>query len=81
MKQIHAIMLMAFGVLVIIDLIVGVSNDAVNFLNSALGSKAVSFKTTMSITIRSVSVSDAFYRYDGKYPKWYFFSSCKINVF
>ncbi len=34
-------------ILAVIDLIVGVSNDAVNFLNSALGSKAFSFKTIM----------------------------------
>jgi len=34
-------------ILAVIDLIVGVSNDAVNFLNSAIGSKAFSFKTIM----------------------------------
>ena len=47
MDQIYIIMLIALGVLAIIDLMVGVSNDAVNFLNSAIGSKAISFKTTM----------------------------------
>lgn len=31
------------------DLIVGVSNDAVNFLNSAVGSKVASFKTIMIV--------------------------------
>jgi phosphate/sulfate permease len=36
-------------VLAIIDLVVGVSNDAVNFLNSAIGSKAISFKTIMIV--------------------------------
>ena len=35
--------------LAIFDLVVGVSNDAVNFLNSAVGSKAASFKTIMII--------------------------------
>ena len=30
--------------LAVFDLSVGVSNDAVNFLNSAIGSKAASFK-------------------------------------
>ena len=45
MEQIYVIMLIVLGVLAVIDLIVGVSNDAVNFLNSAIGSKAVSFKT------------------------------------
>lgn len=34
-------------ILAIIDLVVGVSNDAVNFLNSALGSKIFSFRTIM----------------------------------
>lgn len=35
------------GLLAIGDLIVGVSNDAVNFLNSAIGSKAISFRNIM----------------------------------
>lgn len=35
--------------LAVFDLSVGVSNDAVNFLNSAIGSKAASFKTIMII--------------------------------
>ena len=42
--------LVLVGVLFILafsDLIVGVSNDAVNFLNSAIGSKAASFNTIM----------------------------------
>ncbi len=34
-------------ILAVIDLIVGVSNDAVNFLNSAIGSKVFNFKTIM----------------------------------
>ena len=45
MEQIYIIMLIALAILAITDLMVGVSNDAVNFLNSAIGSKAVSFKT------------------------------------
>lgn len=42
-------MIIALAVLAITDLIVGVSNDAVNFLNSAIGSKAISFKTIMIV--------------------------------
>ena len=42
-------MLIALGALAIVDLVVGVSNDAVNFLNSAIGSKAISIKTIMII--------------------------------
>ena len=37
-------------VLAVFDLMVGVSNDAVNFLNSAIGAKAASFKTIMIIS-------------------------------
>ena len=36
-------------ILAVIDLNVGVSNDAVNFLNSAVGAKAASFKTVLVI--------------------------------
>lgn len=42
-------MIIALAVLAIADLVVGVSNDAVNFLNSAIGSKAISFKSIMII--------------------------------
>ncbi|MEM8998998.1 MAG: inorganic phosphate transporter [Bacteroidota bacterium] len=42
-------MVVALGILAITDLVVGVSNDAVNFLNSALGSKAISFRTIMIV--------------------------------
>ena len=36
-------------VLAVFDLSVGVSNDAVNFLNSAIGAKAATFKTIIII--------------------------------
>lgn len=49
MENIYSYMLIALAVLAIADLVVGVSNDAVNFLNSAIGSKAVSFKTLMIV--------------------------------
>ena len=42
-------MVIALGILAVIDLVVGVSNDAVNFLSSAIGSRAVSFKTIMIV--------------------------------
>ncbi|WP_248724403.1 inorganic phosphate transporter [Seonamhaeicola sp. ML3] len=47
--DIYTFMIVALAVLAIADLVVGVSNDAVNFLNSAIGSKAVSFKTLMIV--------------------------------
>ena len=49
MDNIYILMIAALAVLAIADLVVGVSNDAVNFLNSAIGSKAVSFKTIMIV--------------------------------
>lgn len=42
--------------LAIFDLSVGVSNDAVNFLNSALGSKAASFKVIMAVAVVGVFI-------------------------
>lgn len=46
--------------LAISDLIVGVSNDAVNFLNAAVGSKAASFKTIMIFAAFGVFVGAVF---------------------
>jgi len=37
MDNIYFLMIVALAVLAVADLVVGVSNDAVNFLNSALG--------------------------------------------
>jgi phosphate/sulfate permease len=56
MEQIYIIMLIALAILAVTDLMVGVSNDAVNFLNSAIGSKAVSFKTIMIVASLGVAV-------------------------
>ena len=49
MGDIYVLMLVALTALAVIDLVVGVSNDAVNFLNSAIGSKAVSLRTIMIV--------------------------------
>ena len=48
-ENIYIFMVVALAILAITDLVVGVSNDAVNFLNSAIGSKAISFKTIMIV--------------------------------
>lgn len=40
--------------LAIFDLVVGVSNDAVNFLNSAIGAKAASFKLIIAIAAAGI---------------------------
>lgn len=47
-------------ILAIIDLIVGVSNDAVNFLNSAIGSKAAPFRTIIIVAILGVFIGSFF---------------------
>lgn len=49
METIYLCIIVFLFVLAVFDLIVGVSNDAVNFLNSAVGSKAASFKTILFI--------------------------------
>ncbi len=60
MEQIYIVMLIVLGILAITDLVVGVSNDAVNFLNSAIGSKAVSFKAIMIVASFGVLVGALF---------------------
>jgi phosphate/sulfate permease len=55
MDDIYILMIAALAILAIADLVVGVSNDAVNFLNSAIGSKAVSFKTIMIVASLGVA--------------------------
>jgi len=45
----YILMLIALAILATVDLVVGVSNDAVNFLNSAIGSKAIAIKNIMII--------------------------------
>ena len=49
METIYLGIIVFLFVLAIFDLVVGVSNDAVNFLNSAIGAKAASFKTIIFI--------------------------------
>ena len=49
MEDPYVLMLIALAVLAVVDLVVGVSNDAVNFLNSAIGSKAIPVKNIMII--------------------------------
>jgi phosphate/sulfate permease len=51
------VILFAFA---ITDLVVGVSNDAVNFLNSAIGSKAVSLRTILIVASLGVAVGSIF---------------------
>ena len=58
--DLYLIMIIALAILAIGDLMVGVSNDAVNFLNSALGSKAISVKKIMILASLGVLVGSVF---------------------
>ena len=60
MENVYIYMLIALAVLAIADLVVGVSNDAVNFLDSAIGSKVVSFKTIMIVASIGVAIGAIF---------------------
>ncbi len=60
MENIYLFMIIALAILAIADLVVGVSNDAVNFLNSAIGSKAISFKTILIVASIGVAVGAVF---------------------
>lgn len=60
METIYLIIVILLFVLAASDLIVGVSNDAVNFLNSAVGSKASSFKIIMVIAALGILVGALF---------------------
>ncbi len=60
MDNIYLIIVGVLFALAISDLIVGVSNDAVNFLNSALGAKVGSFKVIMLVAALGVLVGSVF---------------------
>ena len=60
MDSIFYLMIFALVILAVVDLIVGVSNDAVNFLNSAIGSKVISFRNILIIASLGVFVGAVF---------------------
>jgi len=59
METFYLFLVIFIFILAIFDLSVGVSNDAANFLNSAIGSKAASFKVIMIIASLGVFVGAA----------------------
>lgn len=59
METFYLFLVIFFFILAIFDLSVGVSNDAVNFLNSAIGSKAASFKVIMAVATVGIFVGAA----------------------
>jgi phosphate/sulfate permease len=60
MDNIYLLMLIAIIVLAVADIIVGVSNDAINFLNSAIGSKAISLRTIMIVASLGIFIGAVF---------------------
>ena len=60
MDNIYLFMLIAITVLAIVDIVVGVSNDAINFLNSAIGSKALSMRTIMIVASLGIFIGAVF---------------------
>ncbi len=60
METIYLIIVLVLFLLAASDLVVGVSNDAVNFLNSAIGSKVAPFKVIMVIASLGIIVGATF---------------------
>lgn len=60
MESFYIIILAFLALLAAFDLFVGVSNDAVNFLNSAIGSRIASFKTIMVVASAGVLIGATF---------------------
>ncbi len=60
METLYLVLVGVLFLLAISDLVVGVSNDAVNFLNSAIGARIASFKVIMIIAAVGVFVGASF---------------------
>ncbi|NLH52316.1 MAG: inorganic phosphate transporter, partial [Bacteroidales bacterium] len=60
MDQIYYLIVGFLFVLAITDLIVGVGNDAVNFLNSAVGSKVASFRVIIGVAFLGLLIGTLF---------------------
>ena len=60
MENIYLFILIAVTILAVVDIVVGVSNDAVNFLNSAIGSKVISLRTIMIVASLGIFIGAVF---------------------
>lgn len=60
MESYYIFIVVILFALAISDIVVGVSNDAVNFLNSAFGSKVASFKVIMIVAALGILVGTTF---------------------
>ena len=52
MDWMYLLMVIFLFMLAVFDLYVGVSNDAVNFLNSAIGARVAKFRTIVAVAVR-----------------------------
>jgi phosphate/sulfate permease len=60
MESVYLIFVVVLFLLAFSDLMVGVANDAVNFLNSAIGAKAASFRTVLIVASVGVLIGATF---------------------
>ena len=60
MDNIYLFMMIALTILAVLDIVVGVSNDAINFLNSAIGSKVISLRTIMIVASVGIFIGAVF---------------------
>jgi phosphate/sulfate permease len=60
MGDAYILMIVALIGLAALDLVVGVSNDAVNFLNSAIGSKVISMRTILIVASIGIAIGAVF---------------------
>ena len=56
MSPIFTVIVVILAILAVIDLIVGVSNDAINFLNSSLGSKIAPMRVILSVAAAGIII-------------------------
>ena len=59
MSEIYTVIVGILGILAVSGLFVGVTNDAVNFLNSAIGSKAASMKIILTVASVGIKIGRA----------------------
>ena len=60
MEKIYLVFVIILFLLAVSDLIVGVSNDAVNFLNSAIGSRAAPYRIIMIVAAAGIFIGATF---------------------
>ena len=88
MSPIFTVIIIILALLAILDLIVGVANDAVNFLNSALGAKVAPMKVILGVAavgiLLGVVTSNGMMEVARKgvfYPEMFTFTEIMISLF